>query len=188
MNTANHHGAHVDVDGAGSILSTVGGPAAASPPDSLGATTPESARLLDKVVADAELAAQMPVNPTKPLEYGERAATPHAGATHTPSTPLATASTATENSASPKTGDGTPEIGRNALEGTLDRVRVDSSGRVLTTNQGVTVGDNQHSLKIGLRGPTALEDFILREDHACRPRAHSGAGGACPRRQRPRLL
>ena len=34
---------------------------------------------------------------------------------------------------------------------------------VLTTNQGVAVGDNQHSLKAGLRGPTLLEDFILRE-------------------------
>ena len=45
----------------------------------------------------------------------------------------------------------------------LDRVRVDSTGRILTTNQGVPVGDNQNSLKAGLRGPTLLEDFILRE-------------------------
>ncbi len=35
--------------------------------------------------------------------------------------------------------------------------------RTLTTNQGVPIGDNQHSLKAGLRGPTLLEDFILRE-------------------------
>jgi catalase len=34
---------------------------------------------------------------------------------------------------------------------------------VLTTNQGVPVADNQNSLKTGLRGPTLLEDFILRE-------------------------
>jgi len=33
----------------------------------------------------------------------------------------------------------------------------------LTTNQGVTVSDNQNSLKIAERGPTLLEDFILRE-------------------------
>ena len=33
----------------------------------------------------------------------------------------------------------------------------------LTTNQGVPIGDNQSSLKAGLRGPTLLEDFILRE-------------------------
>jgi catalase len=42
-------------------------------------------------------------------------------------------------------------------------VRADGSGRPLTTNQGVQVGDNQNSLKAGLRGPTLLEDFILRE-------------------------
>ncbi len=35
--------------------------------------------------------------------------------------------------------------------------------QALTTNQGVVIGDNQHSLKAGLRGPTLLEDFILRE-------------------------
>lgn len=34
---------------------------------------------------------------------------------------------------------------------------------VLTTNQGIPVSDNQNSLKVGPRGPTLLEDFILRE-------------------------
>ena len=38
-----------------------------------------------------------------------------------------------------------------------------SAGQVLTTNHGVAIGDNQNSLKAGLRGPTLLEDFILRE-------------------------
>ena len=33
----------------------------------------------------------------------------------------------------------------------------------LTTNQGIPVGDNQNSLKSSPRGPTLLEDFILRE-------------------------
>jgi catalase len=33
----------------------------------------------------------------------------------------------------------------------------------LTTNQGVPIGDNQSSLRAGLKGPTLLEDFILRE-------------------------
>jgi catalase len=33
----------------------------------------------------------------------------------------------------------------------------------LTTNQGVVIADNQNSLKQGPRGPTLLEDFILRE-------------------------
>jgi catalase len=39
----------------------------------------------------------------------------------------------------------------------------DSGGEYLTTNQGVRVNDNQNSLKAGDRGPTLLEDFILRE-------------------------
>lgn len=39
----------------------------------------------------------------------------------------------------------------------------DSGGEFLTTNQGVRVNDNQNSLKAGDRGPTLLEDFILRE-------------------------
>ena len=33
----------------------------------------------------------------------------------------------------------------------------------LTTNQGIPVGDNQNSLRATPRGPTLLEDFILRE-------------------------
>ena len=33
----------------------------------------------------------------------------------------------------------------------------------LTTNQGVVIADNQNSLTQGPRGPTLLEDFILRE-------------------------
>src|SRR6202790_4653262 len=34
---------------------------------------------------------------------------------------------------------------------------------LLTTNQGLPISDNQNSLKGGERGPTLLEDFILRE-------------------------
>jgi catalase len=34
---------------------------------------------------------------------------------------------------------------------------------VLTTDQGIPVSDNQNSLRIGARGPTLLEDFVLRE-------------------------
>lgn len=36
-------------------------------------------------------------------------------------------------------------------------------GEVLTTNHGAPVSDNQNSLRAGERGPTLLEDFILRE-------------------------
>ncbi|WP_343731322.1 catalase [Duganella sp.] len=151
------------VDGAGSILSTVAGPAAAPHPARLGPPNPIAEQLLEKVTGDEALAAEMPFNVTKPLEYGEAAYTPHAGETRTPPTPIATASTSTETIASPKLGDGQPEIGDNALTRPLDRVRVDDTGRELTTNQGVPVADNQNSLKAGLRGPTAMEDFILRE-------------------------
>ena len=35
--------------------------------------------------------------------------------------------------------------------------------QTLTTNQGVAIADNQNSLRVGRRGPTLLEDFILRE-------------------------
>nr|WP_314542869.1 catalase [uncultured Massilia sp.] len=150
-------------DGAGSILGTVGGPSDPAAPASLGADTREDGRLLEKVTEGGELAAEMPFNDTKGLEYGEAAFTPHRGAVRVPDTPLATASTTTEDIASRKAGDGRPDIGANPLNGPLDRVRVDDSKRELTTNQGVKVADNQDSLKIGLRGPTALEDFIFRE-------------------------
>ncbi len=36
-------------------------------------------------------------------------------------------------------------------------------GNALTTNHGVPISDNQNSLKAGMRGPTLLEDFVLRE-------------------------
>lgn len=36
-------------------------------------------------------------------------------------------------------------------------------GEYLTSNQGVRIRDNQNSLKAGERGPTLMEDFILRE-------------------------
>ena len=34
---------------------------------------------------------------------------------------------------------------------------------VITTNHGTPVSDNQNSLRVGARGPTLLEDFVLRE-------------------------
>ncbi|HEX4948996.1 MAG TPA: catalase HPII [Blastocatellia bacterium] len=39
----------------------------------------------------------------------------------------------------------------------------DPTESYLTTNQGVRINDNQNSLKAGERGPTLMEDFILRE-------------------------
>ncbi|MET3394525.1 catalase [Variovorax sp. 1140] len=116
-----------------------------------------------KAIDTQALAAGMPSNPNKPLEHGEAnaQATP-TGATVTPPSRLPGASTLSEQNDSDKTGTVAPE-GVNATIGTLDRVRVDSSGQVLTTNQGVAIADNQNSLKAGARGPVLLEDFILRE-------------------------
>ncbi len=45
----------------------------------------------------------------------------------------------------------------------LAQNREDGYGQFLTTNQGVRVNDDQDSLKGGERGPTLLEDFLLRE-------------------------
>ncbi|HEU4853419.1 MAG TPA: catalase [Telluria sp.] len=151
------------MEGAGSIKSTVSGPSDPTPPQSLGPANPIADQLLEKVVAGADLADAMPFNPNKAAEHGDAARTPPQGATATPSTPLATASTSTETIASAKVGTGNPVIGGNPTVMPLDRVRVDGSAQALTTNQGVPIADNQNSLKAGLRGPTAMEDFILRE-------------------------
>ncbi|WP_081803681.1 catalase HPII [Halotalea alkalilenta] len=45
----------------------------------------------------------------------------------------------------------------------LERWRSNAKGHDLRTNQGVRISDNQNSLKGGDRGPTLLEDFIMRE-------------------------
>ena len=56
----------------------------------------------------------------------------------------------------------------------------------LTTNQGIRVSDNQNSLRAGARGPTLLEDFVLREkifhfDHERIPEriVHARAAPSC---------
>ena len=105
----------------------------------------------------------VPYNLRKAGEHGlANALAPERGDTVAPDSRLVTGSTLTEENGSEKTGSSAPD-GLNATIETLDRVRVDSSGRVLTTNQGVAIADNQNSLKAGLRGPALLEDFILRE-------------------------
>ena len=110
------------------------------------------------------LVAQMPWNANKPLELGrDNAVHPPEGLQAEPASPAVTASTLSESNPSDKTGESTPRPGVNATIGSLDRVRADGGGQVLTTNQGVAIADNQHSLKAGLRGPALLEDFILRE-------------------------
>ena len=41
--------------------------------------------------------------------------------------------------------------------------RTDGDTRAMTTQQGVVISDNQNSLRANTRGPTLLEDFVLRE-------------------------
>jgi catalase len=136
--------------------STMSGPSAKAPMDANDAAT-------RKMADTGELAARMPANPNKPDEYGDAARNPKQGAHNEPRDPASTGSTLSETNPSPKVGSGAPAPGLNATNTPLDRVRADSANRVLTTNQGVPVADNQNSLKAGLRGPALLEDFILRE-------------------------
>jgi catalase len=143
------------------------GPAAGSShkaPDATSAPPPHSrdTRTAHAHEVDA-LARAIPFNRTKAAEHGrENAMTPPAGATVEPPSPSTGASTLSETSASAKTGQAAAP-GVHAVGGALDRVRSDATGHGLTTNQGLLVGDNQNSLKAGLRGPALLEDFILRE-------------------------
>jgi catalase len=51
----------------------------------------------------------------------------------------------------------------SAKQEALDRFREDPEGQLLTTDQGLRINDDQNSLKAGARGPSLLEDFILRE-------------------------
>ena len=118
---------------------------------------------VQKMVQTNNLAASMPSNSNKALEHGfENGLHPQAGAVVEPVSRLPAGSTLTEENGTLKTGSMAPE-GVNAIIGLLDRVRVDSSGQMLTTNQGIAIADNQNSLKMGVRGPVLLEDFILRE-------------------------
>ncbi len=118
-----------------------------------------------KAAATAELAAAFPYNAAKAAEFdAEQAHNPPAGQHAVAQLSRRTRKHADREQRSPaKVGDGSQALGINPNNGPLDRVRVDSPGQPLTTNQGVLIADNQNSLKAGLRGPSLLEDFILRE-------------------------
>jgi catalase len=129
-----------------------------------GLAAADASDLPSRQMAEVQALAQaMPYNVSKPLEHGfDNALHPQRGATVDSPSRLATGSTLSEENGTEKTGSTALE-GLNATIEPLDRVRVDSGGQVLTTNQGVAIADNQNSLKFGLRGPALLEDFILRE-------------------------
>ena len=141
-----------------------------------------------KMAATDAVAAAFSFNAAKPSEFGD-AQRPATGQVVEPSDSMVTGSTLTEANASAKVGKSEPQIGANPTNAPLDRVRVDSGGRALTTNQGVPVADNQNSLKAGLRGPDAARGFhSSRKDHALRSRAHPGTNRPCARLGRARLF
>jgi catalase len=118
--------------------------------------------LAEHAAEQQALVEAIPFNVAKPSEYGMSSTAAPVEGPHEPMpSPSTGAGTLSEANESPKTGAAalTPQ----ALDGSLESKRVNSAGQILTTNQGVSVGNNQDSLKAGLRGPTLLEDFILRE-------------------------
>jgi catalase len=74
-------------------------------------------------------------------------------------------------SISPQTKGGNVMVTKKAKKSSADTKKIadlkinteDSTGQFLTTNQGVRINDNQNTLKAGERGPSLLEDFIMRE-------------------------
>jgi catalase len=151
---------------ASSKARATGGKATARKTDSGSAKGPPSGTgdaLAEKMAQTEQVAAAMPANLAKPAEHAKRGTLPVAPeGQHVDLPANVGASTLSEANANPKAGE-PPAPGTNPTVGALDRVRVDSAGQALTTNQGVTVSDNQNSLKAGLRGPALLKDFILRE-------------------------
>jgi catalase len=111
--------------------------------------------------ATQALAAAFPFNANKAGEFGPAGGELEPGVSR-PAKLSVGASTVTEAIPTPKSGAPAP-AGTNPGNAPLETARVDSGGQTLTTNFGVAVADNQNSLKAGLRGPTLMEDFILRE-------------------------
>ena len=133
----------------------------ASPAGSHPAIT-NSKELAEQALEAETSAAARPFNAGKAGEYGKKnALNPAQGESTELTSSTAAASTLSEKHSTAKTG--APATEPRALEGALTGKRVNDSGQVLTTNQGTPVSDNQNSLKAGLRGPTLLEDFVLRE-------------------------
>lgn len=56
-----------------------------------------------------------------------------------------------------------PANNQDAKQRDLIPEKSDPTNKFLTTNQGVKINDDNNSLKAGERGPSLLEDFILRE-------------------------
>lgn len=142
------------------------GRAAARNTDSAGAGgVPKGSgdRIAERAVDVDATAEAMPFNANKPFEYGyDNAHAPQEGEGVEPPSDDVGASTLSEVNHSDKLGTRAAS-GEPVAVGPLDPVRTDATAQRMTTNHGVPVSDNQHSLKAGLRGPALLKDFILRE-------------------------
>jgi catalase len=62
-----------------------------------------------------------------------------------------------------KKDDMNQPVNENSKDEQLEQFRSDHDGEALTTNQGLRVSEDEHSLKAGVRGPTLMEDFHFRE-------------------------
>lgn len=152
-------------DGSSSALSSVSGPSGKPGASAALDGQQQQQRLAEQHAAADALSASIPFLEFKLADHGlDTGHSPMSGEVPNDVPELlAGASTVTEDAKSAKVGDGVPAQGANETIGPLDQVRVDASGQALTTNMGMAISDNQNSLKAGLRGPTLLEDFILRE-------------------------
>jgi len=59
--------------------------------------------------------------------------------------------------------DSKHNVNENSKRKQLETFRSHDAGKKMTTNQGLKVSEDEHSLKAGLRGPTLMEDFHFRE-------------------------
>ncbi len=71
--------------------------------------------------------------------------------------------TTAKNKASRQQGDAKAIIPGNAKTESLRMQKEDETNEFMTTDQGVKINDDQNTLKAGERGPSLLEDFIVRE-------------------------
>jgi catalase len=62
-----------------------------------------------------------------------------------------------------KATDSSPAYDESQRKGGETHQTAEETGLTLATQQGIPVGDDQNSLKLGTRGPTLLEDFHFRE-------------------------
>ncbi|HEE9786177.1 TPA: catalase HPII [Enterobacter soli] len=100
---------------------------------------------------------QSPIHGTEESQPGMDSLAPADGS-HQPSPGLSAPGEQPTASGSLKS----PDTGNEKLK-SLNAQRKNGEDFALTTNQGVRIADDQNSLRAGTRGPTLLEDFILRE-------------------------